>query len=681
MGAAAALLVLLRGADLLALLALLALVGALVFAAVVLPVGRRRGATARVGPKAAGEAKLAAGLPSAGLPSAGLPSAGQAAPAARPIDPASHHAAKGDLAGWAACCLLAALATGIARAGLAASLQAWWAWPIGASPALPPATYLMLSGASLLLLATAWLQRRQPARAVAPAAAALMLQAGFGHAMEAGGIAAVMLGIAAGVHLLAIATWLGGLVPLLIVAARLPAAAARAVGRRFARLAWVAAGILALSGAAPAAWSVGSVPALVGTAYGHILLLKLLSFAGLLALTTRVGNRLAATPASGRPAAASLRPAIIAVAVLGLTTVLAAACLAVLPAGAASQPLWPFPWRLSLDALADADTRGRIALALAAAGTGFALAATGCLWRRRGRLALLAAGFALVLASLPSIRLLAVVAYPTSFYRSPTDFAAASILHGRDVFAANCAICHGVEGRGDGVLAGQLPVRPADLTAAHLWGHRDGELFWWISSGRPAPDGAPAMPPFAATLSAADRWSVIDFVRANNAGHSERVSGAWVVPIAAPAVPVVCAGLAVGTMQDLRGSVVRVVADGDAAAAQHPPAIPPQAGHAVVILHLARAPMSGAISAALPAGDCRAATPDAWNAYAVLSGTPAQALAGTEFLVDPDGWLRAAWTPGSGRGWSTPTQLIAQVRLICSHTIASTTGGDHDHDD
>ncbi len=76
-----------------------------------------------------------------------------------------------------------------------------------------------------------------------------------------------------------------------------------------------------------------------------------------------------------------------------------------------------------------------------------------------------------------------------------------------------------------------------------------------------------------------------------------------------------------------------------------------------------------------------AASSAAWGAYATLVGLPVDALAGAEFLVDPNGWLRAAWLPDSGRGWSTPDQLIARVRLICTHPIAIETGGGHEHRD
>jgi mono/diheme cytochrome c family protein len=293
---------------------------------------------------------------------------------------------------------------------------------------------------------------------------------------------------------------------------------------------------------------------------------------------------------------------------------------------------------------------------------------------------MLAIGACLLLAAVPTVRLLQVEAYPTSFYRSPTGFAAASIVHGGKIFAANCAACHGAEGRGDGPLAGQLSPHPADLTAPHLWSHSDGELFWWVSNGLQSIDKAQVMPAFAPLLSAVDRWSVIDFIRANNAGTSERSSGAWMVPIVAPALPVMCAGLAADEMRDLRGSVVRVVADGDEGAS-HPPSIPPQEGYKILILHLSR--MS---SPRLPSGDCMAATPAAWGAYATLAGLRPEALSGAEFLVDPNGWLRAAWLPSSGRGWSTPYQLIARVRLICTHPIAidprsGYEQGGHEHHD
>lgn len=38
-------------------------------------------------------------------------------------------------------------------------------------------------------------------------------------------------------------------------------------------------------------------------------------------------------------------------------------------------------------------------------------------------------------------------------------------LAGPDLFRAYCATCHGIEGRGDGPIAGALTTRPSDLTS------------------------------------------------------------------------------------------------------------------------------------------------------------------------------------------------------------------------
>jgi putative copper export protein/mono/diheme cytochrome c family protein len=526
----------------------------------------------------------------------------------------------------------------------------------------------------VLLLAALPLPRRAPIAALVLAGLALALQPAFGHIGTPDGATGAMLAGSEALHLLAAGAWLGGLPPLLVCIARRPSAQAALADKRFTVLALVSVGVIAITASLQASQLVGSVPALLGTGYGLVVLLKLGLFAAALGLAAinrlRFTERLAGRDPA--PARRHLRLSVGIEAALGLTIVLASGFLASFTPATHQQPLWPFSWRLSFAAVDDPEVRTRVALALAAAGVGVAAAVLGLLWRR-ARLALVAFGACLLVAAAPTVRLLVVEAYPTSYYRSPTRFAAASIVHGGKIFAANCAACHGAEGHGNGPLAAQLPLRPADLTAAHLWGHSDGELFWWVSNGRQATDKMQIMPAFAPLLPDADRWSVIDFVRANNAGSSEQSSGAWVVPIVAPALPVVCAGVPADEMRDLRGSVVRIVADGDEEGVRHPPSIPPQEGYKVLILHLGRTSSTG-----LPPGECMATTPAAWDAYATLVGLRPDVLTGAEFLVDPNGWLRAAWLPNSGRGWSTPDELIAKVRLICTHPIAINPRGDHE---
>lgn len=46
----------------------------------------------------------------------------------------------------------------------------------------------------------------------------------------------------------------------------------------------------------------------------------------------------------------------------------------------------------------------------------------------------------------------------------PAKYSEAEAQVGRIIYARYCATCHGVAGKGDGVLAGQLVKRPIDLT-------------------------------------------------------------------------------------------------------------------------------------------------------------------------------------------------------------------------
>src|SRR5262249_21744869 len=153
---------------------------------------------------------------------------------------------------------------------------------------------------------------------------------------------------------------------------------------------------------------------------------------------------------------------------------------------------------------------------------------------RRLRWPALIVAVIIVAASVPHLDLLFVEAYPTSFFTSPTEFAATAIVHGARLFAANCTTCHGIDGRGDGPAAPSLPIHPADLTAEHFWAHSDGELFWYISHGFATPDGGVAMPGFAGTLSSEARWDLIDYLRAHNAGESMRTTGGWPHPLPIP---------------------------------------------------------------------------------------------------------------------------------------------------
>jgi mono/diheme cytochrome c family protein len=279
---------------------------------------------------------------------------------------------------------------------------------------------------------------------------------------------------------------------------------------------------------------------------------------------------------------------------------------------------------------------------------------------------LLAIGLVAVVFSAPHLRPLLVEAYPTSFLRSPSGFAANSIVRGSAVYAANCVGCHGLAGRGDGPQAKTLLVPPANLTERHLWEHSDGELFWWLTHGMDSPEGGLSMPGFAKALSEDDRWAVIDFIHANNAGLTLRATGAWPTPIPAPGLPLICADGSETDMTALRGRPTQVLAG-------LPTPNDPQ-----LVPDLATVHLSPSSAADRVADGCLAATPDAWPAYAILTGVAPTALSGSVILVDAAGGLRSVIHTD---GETDPTSLIRSLLAeIVSHPIATApTGGLHAH--
>jgi mono/diheme cytochrome c family protein len=83
---------------------------------------------------------------------------------------------------------------------------------------------------------------------------------------------------------------------------------------------------------------------------------------------------------------------------------------------------------------------------------------------------------------------------------------AQDVAFGRAEYMANCAQCHGIDGKGDGVIAGYLTTAPSDLTAL---ARRNGgalpeeQLYATIQGGRrTGPHGTREMPAWG------DRYSV-----------------------------------------------------------------------------------------------------------------------------------------------------------------------------
>jgi putative copper resistance protein D len=164
-------------------------------------------------------------------------------------------------------------------------------------------------GLSLLLSAALWLAWREPRRPgsilkiggtlLAGAYAATL--AWTGHATGDTGADRYIHLTSDAVHLLAAGAWVGALPALISLLTRAggvarPEGFALAVSatRRFSTLGMISVSALVVTGLVNAWYLVGSVPALLGTDYGRLLLCKLLLFA--LMVTLAAINRLRLTP-------------------------------------------------------------------------------------------------------------------------------------------------------------------------------------------------------------------------------------------------------------------------------------------------------------------------------------------------------------------------------------------------
>lgn len=310
------------------------------------------------------------------------------------------------------------------------------------------------------------------------------------------------------------------------------------------------------------------------------------------------------------------------------------------------QPAWPLPWRFSDDMLRiDGGLARRTALAAALLVSGGVLAVAALLSRRIRVPALAAALLAWLFVPWTDARLLFVEAYPTTFHRSPSGFTAASIVAGREIYRQHCAECHGTDGRGNTPRGAVLPKWPPTLAGTLLWQRTEGELFWRVQHGMHERDGSVTMPAFAGRLSDADTWAVLDYLTALAAGASVAQDNVWARPVAAPDAPIVCRGRAAGNLHDLRGQRVRIVFPAPNGSARDDPRF--------TTVAMSRTDVSDA--------DCVAQSSEAWEAYALVAGLTADALTGTQFLVDRAGWMRARGRPGSS-DWSDSDYLCRPGR-------------------
>ncbi len=320
--------------------------------------------------------------------------------------------------------------------------------------------------------------------------------------------------------------------------------------RRFSWLGIATVTTLLATGIFNAWLLVGDIPPLVGTSYGRLLLIKLALLFPLLALAAT--NLLHIRPrmlAAGQSTefkilTARLQRNALLEAGIGAAVLLIVATLGVTPPARHVQPEWPFTFRYSWEINKNLPEKRfpilvgktfpeqRISILVGAGLAATALLPFGyALIRRRYRPWALGFGFAAAgggaALALPALW---VDAYPTTYRRPAVPYQAISVESGLQSYQQYCVPCHGIAGFGDGPAAVGLNPKPADLTAKHTGDHTAGDLFWWLTHGKPGT----AMAGFGPSLSEEARWDLINFLRTISAAEQARrmaplVDPAWLV--------------------------------------------------------------------------------------------------------------------------------------------------------
>ncbi len=100
-------------------------------------------------------------------------------------------------------------------------------------------------------------------------------------------------------------------------------------------------------------------------------------------------------------------------------------------------------------------------------------------------------------------------------YRGVTDplpSTPAVVAAGRDLYAANCTMCHGTQGDGDGPAGAGLSPRPANLRSlVHSPMVRDDYRMWAIGAG--GAEFGTGMPAFKDALTVDARWKIVRYLR------------------------------------------------------------------------------------------------------------------------------------------------------------------------
>jgi len=322
--------------------------------------------------------------------------------------------------------------------------------------------------------------------------ASLMLVAGS-FKSHAAGLEPMWPGILGhSLHLLAAGFWLGALPALWLVFytstthASKPTKTINPINllTRFSLLASVMVAVILLSGIVIGFFQIDRWAELFATSYGLYLLVKVFLFILMLSIASIIRFHYLPKINTCSPGQISNKAitrwvaieTTVGLVLLGFATVLKNTT----PAAHETAIVWPFDFRLSLDATwnetASVQSQVFLGLILIIA----AVTLTFYLFRtlRFKKYAIIAGLFLIFAGIATALQALSIPAYPDTYRNSSVPYDAITIDNGRRIFSENCAACHGAEGKGDGILADDLDVMMMDLNQMHSVESTAGDMYW-----------------------------------------------------------------------------------------------------------------------------------------------------------------------------------------------------------
>jgi len=91
--------------------------------------------------------------------------------------------------------------------------------------------------------------------------------------------------------------------------------------------------------------------------------------------------------------------------------------------------------------------------------------------------------------------------------KNPLEASAQNLAHGQELYANNCAPCHGDDGAGNGSVVHLLKDHPKNIVSGSAKNLPDGYIYAVIRNG------IALMPSYADAMSSDERWQVVLYLR------------------------------------------------------------------------------------------------------------------------------------------------------------------------